>query len=178
MLVYYRFDMAVLTREIILDEIKSGRVKIEPFIEKSVGPASIDFHLDKTFRVFKHVKDIFHVTDNVDYEKVSKNIEIDDHLTLLPGQSAHGITTEILTLPDNICGWILGRSTLARVGLMVHITANFIHPGTSGKQVLEMTNAGPMPLAIHPGISICQIILEETKGKARYRGVFYKQNAP
>ncbi len=48
---------------------------------------------------------------------------------------------------------------------MVHITANFIHPGTKGKQVLEMTNAGPMPLAVHPGIAICQIILEETKGR-------------
>lgn len=170
--------MAVLTREEILKEIKAGRVKVEPFSKKDVGPASIDFHLDKTFRVFRQVKEIFHIKDKVDHTKVTKLIEINDHLILLPGQSVHGITVENLSLPNDICGWIQGRSTMARVGLMVHITANFIHPGTVGKQVLEMTNAGPMPLAIHPGIAICQIILEETKGKAEYRGSFYKQESP
>lgn len=170
--------MAVLTREEILKEIKSGRVEVEPFSEEQVGPASIDFHLDKTFRIFRQVTDIFHVSKKLDHAKATKQIEIDKYLSLLPGQSAHGITVEKLSLPDDICGWIQGRSTLARVGLMVHITANFIHPGTVGKQVLEMTNAGPMPLAIHPGISICQIILEETKGKAKYRGTYHKQENP
>ena len=170
--------MAVLTREEILKEIESGRIKVEPFSKKDVGPASIDFHLDRTFRVFRQVKEIFHVRDQIDHSKVTKVIEIDDHLMLLPGQSVHGITIERLMLPSDICGWIQGRSGLARVGLMVHITANFIHPGTVGKQVLEMTNAGPMPLAIHPGIAICQIILEETKGKAKYRGSYFKQKTP
>jgi dCTP deaminase len=171
--------MAILARNALLKAIKSGRVKIKPFNQDQVGPGSIDFHLDKIFRVFLPTKDIFHIkADKIDYQKVTKVITVDDHLTLLPGQSAQGITIETLALPNNLCGWIQGRSTLARVGLMVHITANFIHPGTSAKQVLEMTNAGPIPLAIHPGISICQIILEETKGQAQYQGKFSNQQAP
>jgi len=171
--------MAILAHNALLKAIKSGRVKIKPFNQDQVGPGSIDFHLDKTFRIFLPAKDIFHIkTDKIDYQKVTKVITVDDHLTLLPGQSAQGITIETLALPNNLCGWIQGRSTLARVGLMVHITANFIHPGTSAKQVLEMTNAGPIPLAIHPGISICQIILEETKGQAQYQGKFSNQQTP
>ena len=170
--------MSVLTRSAILKQIDSGKVKINPFKPSQVGPGSIDFHLSHTFRIFKPTKDIFHVTDKVDYQSVTKTIKVDDHLSLPPGQSAHGITLETLELPNNLCGWIQGRSTLARVGLMVHITANFIHPGTSGKQVLEMTNSGPMPLAVHPGISICQIILEETVGQAKYQGIFSNQQTP
>jgi len=170
--------MAVLTKKEILKEIKSGRIKITPFSEKQVGPASIDFHLDDSFRIFRQARNIFHVNNRVDYHKVTKLIKVDDHLSLLPGQSAHGITKESIDLPNNICGWIQGRSKLARIGLMVHITANFIHPGTKGKQVLEMTNAGPMPLAVHPGIAICQIILEETKGEAEYKGIFSDQKTP
>jgi len=171
--------MTVLTKPVILKAIKSGQIKIDPFKPAQVGPGSIDFHLDKTFRVFLPAKDIFHIKSGpLNYQKVTKTITVDDHLTLLPGQSAQGITIENLVLPNNLCGWIQGRSSLARVGLMVHITANFIHPGTSAKQVLEMTNAGPMPLAIHPGIPICQIILEETKGQAQYRGTFHQQQQP
>ena len=170
--------MTVLAHNAILKAINSKKIKITPFKKSQVGPGSIDFHLDKTFRVFRPVKEIFHIKDKVDYKKVTKIITIDQYLTLLPGQSAHGITIESLTLPNNLCGWIQGKSTLARVGLMVHITANFIHPGTSGKQVLEMTNAGPMPLAIHPNIPICQIILQETKGQGNYQGKYNQQQTP
>jgi len=170
--------MAVLAKGEIIKLVENGRIGIKPFSKKSVGPASVDFHLDNKFRVFKRVKNVFHVTDEVDYRKVTKVIEVDSHIILLPGQSVHGITTERLELPNNICGWIQGRSVLARVGLMIHITANFIHPGTKSKQVLEMTNAGPMSLAVHPGISVCQIILEETKGSAEYKGAFSNQKMP
>ena len=170
--------MAVLTRPEILKQLESGKIKIKPFDPKYVGPASIDFHLASTFRVFKQIKGNFIVDEQPNYHKVTELIEVKDSLTLLPGKSAHGITVESLELPDDICGWIQGRSTLARIGLMVHVTANFIHPGTHGQQVLEMTNAGPMPLMIKVGIPICQIILEETKGKANYKGRFFKQNTP
>lgn len=170
--------MAILTREEILKEIKSKRVVIDPLDESKIGPASIDFHLGKEFRVFRQAKDILHITDKTNYQEITKLIIKEDFLTLLPGQSVHGITIESLTLPNNICGWIQGRSTLARLGLAVHTTSNFIHPGMSGKQVLEMSNIGPIPLAIHPGIAICQIILEETKGKATYQGKFKDQQSP
>lgn len=171
--------MAVLTRPEILRRIDDGTIGIEPFDAGKVGPASIDLHLDRQFRVFRPVQEIFHVTDDADHQAVTDLIEVDDYFLLLPGQAIHGITQERITLPPNICGWIQGRSRFARVGLMVHVTASFMQPGISNsKQVLEMNNAGPMPLAIHPGIAICQIILEECLGSASYTGRFQEQQVP
>lgn len=170
--------MAILSKSEIIKQVKSGNVSISGFNESFVGAGSVDFHLGREFRVFRQAKELFHVNEDMDVGKVTKLIKIDDYLTLLPGQSVHGITKERLTLPANLCGWIQGKSSLARIGLLVHITANFIHPGTDSKIVLEMTNAGPMPLAIHPGIAICQIILEETKGEATYEGKYSKQTRP
>jgi dCTP deaminase len=170
--------MSVLAKQEIINCVKSGHIKIDPFKESKVGPASIDFHLGKTFRIFEKVNGSFVVDKNVDFHKVTKKITVKKSINLLPGESIHGITVESLTLPPDICGWIQGRSSLARVGLLVHITANFIHPGTQGQQVLEMTNAGPMSLEIQVGIPICQIIFEETKGEACYNGRFHQQNSP
>jgi dCTP deaminase len=170
--------MAILTKNEIIKQIKMGRIKISGFHESFVGAGSVDFHLGREFRVFKQAKEIFHVKEDMDVSKVTKLIEIEDYITLLPGQSVHGITKEKLTLPSNLCAWIQGKSSLARIGLLVHITANFIHPGTNSKIVLEMTNAGPMPLAIHPGIAICQIVFEETVGEAIYKGKYSDQTKP
>ncbi len=170
--------MAILTRNKILEKIKEGLIKIEPFNPEQIGPASIDLTLGDKFRVFKKVHDLVHLTESPDIDAVSEVITVKDYLTLLPGQSVHGITIEKITLSSNICGWIQGRSRFARFGLMVHITASFIQPGVSNKQVLEMTNSGPMPIAIYPGIAICQIILEETTGEATYKGRFKNQDTP
>lgn len=171
--------MAVLTRSKILELMEQGELGIDPFTTAQVGPASVDLHLGSQFRVFRPVQRIFHVTDDADYAAVTDLIEVDDHLLLLPGQAVHGVTLERITLPDNICGWIQGRSRFARVGLMVHVTASFMQPGQiATRQVLEMNNAGPIPLAIHPGTAICQIILEECSGRASYRGRFQGQMVP
>lgn len=171
--------MAILTHDDILTKIKDGSILIEPFDQKKIGPASIDLTLDNKFRVFKNVHEIVHLkSDEFDFDAVSTTTIIKDFLTLMPGQTLLGITKEKITLPTNICGWIQGRSRFARIGLMVHITASFIQPGISNKQVLEMNNAGPMPIAIHPGISVCQLILEETSGDGKYQGKFKNQQLP
>lgn len=171
--------MAILTRTEILKKIKEGVIKIDPFDPKKVGPASVDLTLDTKFRIFKNVHELIHLkSEEFESEPVSQMLNVNDYLTLMPGQTALGITKEKITLPGNICGWLQGRSRFARIGLMVHITASFIQPGISNKQVLEMNNAGPMPIAIHPGIAICQIIFEETTGDAIYKGKFKDQILP
>ncbi|MBU0619382.1 dCTP deaminase [Patescibacteria group bacterium] len=170
--------MAVLTKSEILKRVKAGEIIIEPFEEKAIGPASIDLHLGNEFRIFKAIKDVYHVDKKADYREITKLVTIDKFFLLMPGQTAHGITVEKISLPDDICAWIEGRSSLGRLGLMVHITAGFVHPGTCGKQVLEFNNAGPVPLAIYPGISICQLIFLKTLGKAKYRGRFTNQETP
>jgi len=172
--------LAVLTHDEIIRRVRSGEIGIDPFSEAKVGPASVDLHLHNQFRVFRRVREIFHVTEEADYSEVSEVITIpdDDYFVLMPGETVHGVTRERIRLPDKLAGRLEGRSRFARVGLMVHITASFMQPGIDNRQALEMNNAGPMPLAIRPGIAICQFIFEECVGRAHYGGRFRHQVAP
>lgn len=170
--------MAVLSRDTILELIKNGALSIDPLDEHSIGPASIDLHLGTSFRIFKQVDSVLHVTEDADFKDVTELVDAPKEFLLMPGQTAHAATSETIILPPTLCGWIQGRSRFGRLGLMVHITASFVQPGSSGNQILEMNNAGPIPLALHPGIAICQLIFEELNGRATYKGKFSKQTKP
>jgi len=170
--------MSILTRDEIKKRLKSGDIIVDPLDEKNIGPASIDMHLDKTFRVFRGVRDIYHVDQNADFRDITKVVKIDDYILLQPGQMVHGLTIEKLTLSDNIAAFIEGRSSIGRLGLTAHITAGFIQPGISNKQVLEINNVGPVPLALHVGVAICQVIFVTTVGKAKYQGKYANQLSP
>jgi dCTP deaminase len=172
--------MAVLAKNEILKLIAAGKIKITPFNKKLVGPGSVDLRLGNTFRVFKKTHGIFHVNDSVDHKKITESVYVKNgnYFLIMPGELIHGITKETISLPDNICGRIEGRSRFARVGLLTHLSSGFIHPGTKNKTVLEIANISPIPLAIYPGTRICQIVLEEVKGREKYRGKFYKQVKP
>lgn len=167
--------MGVLTRDVILKEMKEGKLKIDPFNEDQVGPGSIDLHLGDEVRVFQRRHALFHITDDADYEAITRRMTIGEYLVLTPGETIHGITRERITLPGNLCGWLEGRSRFARVGLMVHVTSGYLQPGIDNRQVLEMINVGTESLAIHAGTRICQLILMRTEGEAVYRGTFAKQ---
>ena len=167
--------MTVLTRDEILKEIKKGNIKIKPFKKSQVGPGSVDLHLDNEFRIFKKVHRVVHVNDKTDHKRVTEVVKVKDYLLLVPGETVQGITREMVILPPNLCAWLEGRSRFARLGLLVHISASFIQPGISNKQVLEISNMSQMPLAIYPGTAICQMIFERTEGKARYKGRFARQ---
>ncbi len=172
--------MCVLTRDEILKELESGRLRIEPLADMSqIGPASVDLHLGRELRVpVPHRGGPIHVSEDADLEHETTVVTMDDHYVVDPGQTVHGITRERLFLPPDLCAWIEGRSWIARLGLMVHVTAGFIQPGVSNHQVLEMSNVSQAPLALHPGIRICQIVLERTEGSAVYRGRFADQTSP
>ncbi|MBU0665970.1 MAG: dCTP deaminase [Nanoarchaeota archaeon] len=167
----------ILTRDKILEEVRLGHVRIEPFCEENVGPASIDLTLDNKFRYFKKTADddFFDIVEGLDFNDVTNSCEVTDRYILKPGETILGITRETVFLPENICGWLQGRSRFARVGLTVHITASFVHPGVSNKQVLEIHNEGPVALALYPGTRICQLILQRCEGGAKYAGRFEKQ---
>jgi dCTP deaminase len=172
--------MSILTHDVILEYIRSGRIQIEPFSESRVGPASIDLLLGNHCRVFKWVRRPFDVTEQADVSEITEDIYVPDgdSLMLMPGRSCLGITVEHISLPSNICGWLQGRSRFARLGLVIHATASFIQPGVSNKQVLEITNTGQIPLNIIPKVSLCQLILQECLGEATYSGHFSNQLVP
>lgn len=169
--------MTILTKTAILKEIKAGNIKITPFNKSKVGPGSVDLHLSNEFRIFRKVQDVIHVNNRTDHKKYSKVEKIKSHFLLLPGETVLGITKEKVTLSSNLCGWLQGRSRFARLGLLIHISANFIQPGVSNKQVLEISNMSSMPMALYPGTAICQMIFERTEGKAKYKGRFANQKS-
>lgn len=167
----------ILAKPAILKRIRTGEIGIRPFNESLVGAGSIDLRLGNEFRVFKEGVDRIRASDDIDYERYTEKKVIDDkdYLLISPGEVIFGITKERIELPDNICGWIQGRSRFGRIGLVIHMTASYIQPGSHNKQVLEIANMGPAPIEISPGVPICQIILEKTEGKARAEGKFQGQ---
>ena len=169
--------MSVLARSEILAEIGRGNIRIDPFDEAKLGPASVDLHLSRSFRVFVHLPTELSITEEMDFRAATKGLVLADgeSLVMQPGQTILGITEEKITLAPTLCGWLEGRSRFARVGLLVHISASFMQPGIANHQVLEMSNFGPIPLRIVPGTAICQFIFGRTEGEGQYRGVFSGQ---
>ncbi len=171
--------MCVLTRDEILKEIEAGRLRIEPLEPDQIGPASIDLHLGDELRLHEPDGDgPIHLRPDRDPVLLTRVVALRDHHVLAPGETVLGITREKLCFPPNICGWLEGRSRIARVGLTVHMTSGFVHPGVENHQVLEMSNVSSVPLAIYPGLRICQVVLERTEGQAVYNGRFAQQASP
>jgi dCTP deaminase len=171
--------MSVLGREAILQAIEAGMIRITPFNHELVGPASVDLTLASTIRVFRKVHQVIAVRESTDYREFTDKIEIEagQHILIMPGETILGITRERLCLGPGLCGWLEGRSRFARLGLMVHISAPFMGPGIDSQQVLEMSNFGPAPLAVSPGLPICQFVFQRLEGSEQYAGRFAGQSA-
>jgi dCTP deaminase len=162
----------ILTKNEILKEIKKGNIKITPFNKNNIGPASIDLTLGNEFRIFNHDKiDL----KNFDYKKITKLIKA-NKITIKPNQLVLGIAKEKIKLSDSLAGDLEGRSRYARIGLLVHVSSNFVHPGINNKQVLEIKNDSNNEIVLHAGLKICQLIILECRGKASYNGKFKNQN--
>lgn len=144
--------------------MQEGKIIIDPTpsIDRISG-VSVDLTLGNKFRVFEAYnascidlsgskEQIASVIDQVMSDEIELNEE--NGFVLQPSEFALSVTHESVTLADNIVGWLDGRSSLARLGLMVHATAHRIDPGWSGKIVLEFYNAGRMPLVLKPHMGI------------------------
>lgn len=170
--------MAVLTREAILRELETGRLRIEPLERDQIGPASIDLTLGNEIRVLVPGGDVIPIRDAEDFRDHSVERTLDEPYVLMPGGTIHGITVEKISLPTDLCGFLEGRSRFARLGLMIHVTSAFVQPGVANRQVLEMSNVAGHPLQIHAGVRLCQIVLMRTEGHAQYSGRFARQERP
>ncbi len=167
--------MGVLTRERILRDMEAGAIRVDPFVPDQVGPASIDLTLDRVFWLFENRHTIHEVSEESNFEALTRKVEAPDGILLQNGETVLGITVERITLAPSLCGWLEGRSRFARLGLAVHVTAGFMQPGIDNRQVLEMTNLGPTPLHLRPGVRVCQLVVERCEGEATYRGRFADQ---
>ncbi|MBK7540933.1 MAG: dCTP deaminase [Candidatus Competibacteraceae bacterium] len=156
--------------------LAEGKIRIEPRPASSrINGVSVDLHLGGRFRVFNdHAAPYIDLSgpreavDQAINRIMSKEIKIasDEAFFIHPGELALAATAETITVPDDLVGWLDGRSSLARLGLMVHVTAHRIDPGWSGAIVLECYNSGKLPLALRPGMAICAISFETLTGPA------------
>lgn len=169
--------MSVLARSEILKEIEAGRIGVDPFDPSMIGPASIDLHLSNAFRLFVRMPTVVEVNNTIDFKQYTKGIRIPNgqSLTMHPGETLLGITREKVTLPDDVCGWLEGRSRFARIGLLIHISASFMQPGIANHQVLEMSNFGHLDLEIFPNTPVCQFVFQRTDGTGEYAGIYQGQ---
>lgn len=170
----------ILSRNQLLKAIRQGKIRVTPFSKELVGPCSIDFRLGSEFKRIKKKKEL-HLKGNlvfVDDFHESITITQDKPLKLKPKELVLGVTFERFGLSDDLCGWIHGRSKVARLGLFVHVSSSFIQPGSDNHQVLEILNMSPQPIYLYPGAVVGQIVFEEVKGKARYSGTFQHQTKP
>jgi len=139
--------------------LAEGRIIIDPLDDKFIQPASVDVRLDDAFLVFRrHTSsdiDPWNVGDQL-MERVS--VKEGDPFILHPGEFVLGTTLERLTLPDDIVARIEGKSSLGRLGLLIHATAGFVDPGWSNGQItLELSNVAPLPIRLWPGMKIAQL---------------------
>ena len=169
--------MSVLTRDAILAELASGRLRIDPFDRDQLGAASIDLTLGDEIRVFDPGSSPIDLREDADYRDHTRVHSLRAPYVLDPGSTVHGITRERIELPTDLCGFLEGRSRFARLGLMIHVTSAFVQPGVANRQVLEMSNVADRPLRIYPGVRLCQLVLMRTEGEARYAGRYSQQDA-
>lgn len=137
--------------------IQIGRIGIYPLDFNDIQPASVDLHLDHRFR--RPIKPLpsFVLDPEVDNSNMFAPFTAQGPLRIEPGQFLLGATSERVKLGRDIAARVEGKSSLARLGLVVHVTGGFIDPGFDGPITLEMCNLAPMPIVLRPGMKVCQI---------------------
>ncbi len=165
-----------LSDQDIIQRLDNGSIVIEPRPSNDViSGVSVDLRLGNSFRVFKdHAKPYVDVSASRDEINATLEAIMSDEIQvaegqaffLHPGELALAVTHESVTIPADLVGWLDGRSSLARLGLMVHVTAHRIDPGWSGAIVLECFNSGKLPLALRPNMTIGAINFETLSSPA------------
>ena len=149
---------SVLSDGTIRRLVQEGRIVLEPWDESLVQPASVDLRLGDSFRVFHN-----HRVTAIDLRDPPRNlteevvVEGGEPFVIHPGEFVLGRTLERVELPDDIVARIEGKSSLGRLGLIVHATAGFCDPGWHGTLTLELNNLTRVPIKLYPGLPIAQL---------------------
>ncbi len=148
----------ILSDRSIREELASGRVVIDPLGDEAVQPSSVDLRVDASFRVFAN-----HRYPYIDVREQQPDltdlIKVPDGepFVLHPGEFVLGSTYERVALPDDLVARLEGKSSLGRLGLLIHSTAGFVDAGWDGWLTLELSNVATLPIAIYPGMKIGQL---------------------
>ena len=148
----------VLSDRTIRRLLEEGRIGIEPYEEELLQPSSVDVRVDRLFRVFRNSRYPF-IDVKQEMEELTELVEVDpdEAFILHPGEFVLGSTLERITLPDDLVARLEGKSSLGRLGLLIHSTAGFIDPGWDGHVTLELSNVANLPITIYYGMKIGQV---------------------
>ncbi|HEX7491041.1 MAG TPA: dCTP deaminase [Candidatus Limnocylindrales bacterium] len=150
--------MSVLSDRDIAVAMTAGRVRIDPYDPADLQPSSVDLHLDRSFRVFRNNRYPF-IDVRAPQPDLTEmlNVADDEPFVLHPGEFVLGQTIEWVELPDDLVARLEGKSSLGRLGLLIHSTAGYVDPGWKGKLTLELSNVANLPIALYFGMKIGQI---------------------
>ena len=142
----------------IRKELAAGRVEIDPFDDACVQPSSVDLHVDSRFRVFANSRYPY-IDVRREMPDLTEVVEVaeDEAFILHPGEFVLGSTIERVRLPDDLVARLEGKSSLGRLGLLIHSTAGYVDPGWDGFLTLELSNVANLPITIYPHMKIGQI---------------------
>jgi dCTP deaminase len=148
----------VLSDTTIARFLAEGRIEIDPYDESLLQPSSVDVRVDRLFRVFHNNRYPF-IDVKVEQPELTELVEVDGDrpFVLHPGEFVLGSTLERVRLPGDLVARLDGKSSLGRLGLLIHSTAGFIDPGWDGHVTLELSNVAKLPITIYPEMKIGQI---------------------
>jgi dCTP deaminase len=147
----------ILSDRDIRAEVAAGRIVIDPFSPDAVQPSSVDLHIDRRFRVFRNTRYPY-IDVRVEQPDLTELVEIGDEPFILhPGEFVLGSTLERVSLPDDLVARLEGKSSLGRLGLLIHSTAGYVDPGWDGNLTLELSNVANLPITLYHGMKIGQI---------------------
>ncbi len=147
----------VLSDRTIRRLIDEGRIEIDPYDAALMQPASLDVRVDRLFRVFRNSRYPY-IDVKREMEELTELVAVEDEPFILhPGEFVLGSTLERVTLPDDLVARLEGKSSLGRLGLLIHSTAGFIDPGWDGHVTLELSNVANLPITIYHGMKIGQL---------------------
>ena len=152
----------VLSDRTIKLEIAKGRIVIDPIDPDDIQPSSVDLHLGADFQVFRNSR-LPYIDPSREQPGLTEAVvaSVSEPFVLHPGEFALGTTTERIALPEDVVGRLEGKSSLGRLGLLIHSTAGYVDPGWDGKLTLELSNVANLPIVLTPGMKIGQISFSE-----------------
>jgi dCTP deaminase len=150
--------VSVLSDRDIRAELEAGRIRIDPYDPADLQPSSVDLHLDRSFRVFRNNRYAY-IDVRAPQPDLTEmlRIEDDEPFILHPGEFVLGQILEWVELPDDLVARLEGKSSLGRLGLLIHSTAGYVDPGWKGNLTLELSNVANLPIALYFGMRIGQI---------------------
>ena len=148
----------ILSDRTIREELDAGRIVIDPLGTNAIQPSSVDLHVDRYFRVFRNDTTPY-IDPKQRHEDLTELVEVKEEgaFILHPGEFVLGSTLERVALPHDLVARLEGKSSLGRLGLLIHSTAGFVDAGWDGHLTLELSNVATLPIALYPGMKIGQI---------------------